>query len=65
VATPVATRHDATAARPDRDPRQRAPEQLDHARHLRRFTIAAGRVGFASFDETGEFRNIVVTGSTK
>jgi hypothetical protein len=28
-------------------------------------TIAAGRVGFASFDETGEFRNIVVTGSTK
>jgi hypothetical protein len=28
-------------------------------------TIAAGRVGFGSFDETGEFRNIVVTGSTK
>ena len=27
-------------------------------------TIAAGRVGFASFDETGEFRNIVVTGTT-
>jgi len=26
-------------------------------------TIAAGRIGFASFDETGEFRNIVVTGS--
>lgn len=28
-------------------------------------TIAAGRVGFASFDETGEFRNVVVTGSTQ
>jgi hypothetical protein len=28
-------------------------------------TIAAGRVGFGSFDETGEFRNIVITGSTK
>jgi hypothetical protein len=28
-------------------------------------TIAAGRIGFASFDETGEFRNIVVSGSTK
>ena len=28
-------------------------------------TIAAGRVGFGSFDETGEFRNIVVTGATK
>jgi hypothetical protein len=28
-------------------------------------TIAAGRIGFGSFDETGEFRNIVVTGSTK
>jgi hypothetical protein len=28
-------------------------------------TIASGRVGFASFDETGEFRNIVITGSTK
>ncbi len=28
-------------------------------------TIKAGRVGFASFDETGEFRDIVVTGSTK
>jgi hypothetical protein len=28
-------------------------------------TITAGRVGFASFDETGEFRNIVVTGSAK
>jgi hypothetical protein len=28
-------------------------------------TIGSGRVGFASFDETGEFRNIVVTGSTK
>jgi hypothetical protein len=28
-------------------------------------TIAAGRVGFASFDETGEFRNIIVTGSAK
>jgi hypothetical protein len=28
-------------------------------------TIAAGRVGFASFDETGEFRNIVITGSTR
>lgn len=27
-------------------------------------TIRAGRVGFASFDETGEFRDIVVTGST-
>jgi hypothetical protein len=27
-------------------------------------TIAAGRIGFASFDETGEFRNVVVTGST-
>jgi hypothetical protein len=26
---------------------------------------AGGRVGFASFDETGEFRNVVVTGSTK
>ena len=24
-------------------------------------TIAAGRIGFGSFDETGEFRNIVVT----
>jgi hypothetical protein len=28
-------------------------------------TIRAGRVGFGSFDETGEFRNIVVTGETK
>ena len=28
-------------------------------------TIAAGRIGFGSFDETGEFRNIVVTGGTK
>jgi hypothetical protein len=28
-------------------------------------TIRAGRVGFASFDETGEFRNIVITGTTK
>lgn len=28
-------------------------------------TIAAGRVGFASFDETGEFRNIVVSGATR
>jgi hypothetical protein len=28
-------------------------------------TIAAGRVGFGSFDETGEFRNIVVTGTTR
>jgi hypothetical protein len=28
-------------------------------------TIAAGRVGFGSFDETGEFRNIVVKGVTK
>jgi hypothetical protein len=28
-------------------------------------TIAAGRVGFGSFDETGEFRNIVVKGATK
>jgi hypothetical protein len=27
-------------------------------------TIASGRIGFASFDETGEFRNIVVTGAT-
>jgi hypothetical protein len=25
-------------------------------------TIAAGRIGFGSFDETGEFRNIVITG---
>ena len=28
-------------------------------------TITAGRVGFGSFDETGEFRNIVVKGVTK
>ena len=28
-------------------------------------TIAAGRIGFGSFDETGEFRNIVVTAETK
>jgi hypothetical protein len=28
-------------------------------------TIRDGRVGFASFDDTGEFRNIVITGSTK
>lgn len=28
-------------------------------------TIPSGRVGFASFDETGEFRNIVVSGTTK
>ncbi|HTY39434.1 MAG TPA: hypothetical protein VMH23_20120 [Bacteroidota bacterium] len=28
-------------------------------------TICCGRVGFGSFDDTGEFRNIVVTGSGK
>lgn len=28
-------------------------------------TITAGRIGFGSFDETGEFRNISVTGSTR
>jgi hypothetical protein len=28
-------------------------------------TIRAGRVGFGSFDETGEFRSIVVTGTTR
>lgn len=28
-------------------------------------TIRAGRVGFGSFDDTGEFRNIVISGTTK
>ena len=28
-------------------------------------TITSGRIGFASFDETGEFRKIVVSGSTR
>jgi hypothetical protein len=28
-------------------------------------TIAAGRIGFGSFDETGEFRKITVTGETR
>ncbi len=28
-------------------------------------TIPSGRIGFASFDETGEFRDIVVSGTTK
>jgi hypothetical protein len=28
-------------------------------------TIRAGRVGFGFFDETGEFRSIVITGTTR
>ncbi|HUE96341.1 MAG TPA: hypothetical protein VMN39_06755, partial [Longimicrobiaceae bacterium] len=32
--------------------------------HATDTTIPAGRIGFGSFDDTGEFRNIVVSGSS-
>lgn len=35
------------------------------ALHATDTTIPSGRIGFGSFDETGEFRHIVITGETK